>query len=95
LRSVLPEGDQTVNSVLKARLLTDWSAAGLAPIDRLLLDFAAKLTREPASISRWDIEQLQLQGLDDRAVHDVVQVTAYFNYVNRIADGLGVELEED
>lgn len=40
-----------------------------------------------------DVEQLRAVGLDDRAIHDATQVIAYFNYINRVADGLGVEAE--
>lgn len=43
---------------------------------------------------RRDLDPLRAQGLDDRAIVDLNQVVAYFNYVNRIADGLGVELEQ-
>ena len=41
-----------------------------------------------------DVEQLRSQGLDDRGIHDICAITAYFAFVNRMADGLGVELEE-
>ena len=46
-----------------------------------------------ASIEEADVEDLRTAGFDDRAIHDACQVVAYFNYVNRVADGLGVELE--
>jgi NAD(P)H-hydrate epimerase len=51
------------------------------------------LTREPSRVVHADLEPLRAQGLDDRAIVDLNQVVAYFNYVNRIAEGLGVELE--
>lgn len=41
-----------------------------------------------------DLEPLRSVGLDDRGILEVVEVTAYFNFVNRLADGLGVWLEE-
>lgn len=59
-----------------------------------LCSYAIKLTREPAQMSEDDIEALRAVGLDDRAIVDANQVASYYNYVNRIADGLGVELEE-
>ncbi len=40
-----------------------------------------------------DLQQLRQQGFDDRAIHDATQVISYFNYINRIADALGVEPE--
>jgi alkylhydroperoxidase family enzyme len=45
-------------------------------------------------MERSDVEALRRHGLDDRAVHDATQVIAYFNYITRVADGLGVEPEE-
>jgi uncharacterized protein YciW len=48
----------------------------------------------PASVSREDVQALVAAGLTERDVIDANQVVAYFNYVNRVADGLGVELEE-
>ena len=58
-----------------------------------LLAYALKLTRTPTAITPRDVEELREHGLDDRAIVDANQVVAYYNYVNRIADGLGVELE--
>ncbi len=55
--------------------------------------YAVKLTLEPWSVERSDVEALRAVGLDDRAIVDVNQASSYFNYVNRVADGLGVELE--
>ena len=58
-----------------------------------MLEYAEKLTLEPWSMNAADLEPLREAGFDDRAILDINQVTAYFAYVNRIADGLGVELE--
>lgn len=52
-----------------------------------------KLTRSPQAMTREDIEGLHAHGFDDRAIHDAVQVIAYFNYINRVADALGIEHE--
>jgi hypothetical protein len=51
------------------------------------------LTREPAAVTENDILTLRTHGFDDRAIHDATQVIAYFNYINRVAEGLNVELE--
>lgn len=61
---------------------------------RALCEYAVKLTLVPAEMVEDDIVALRDAGLDDRAIVDANQVTAYYNYVNRVADGLGVELEE-
>lgn len=68
-----------------------------APLDRrlrALVDFALKLTRAPASMRKEDVEQLRTAGLSDRAILEAAHVASYFNFVNRLAEGLGVELEE-
>ena len=72
-----------------------WREAALDEVDRALCAFAEKLTLSPADTGAPDVEELRRHGLDDRAIHDVTQVVAYFNYVNRIADALGTDLEAD
>lgn len=71
----------------------DLEGASLSDADRAMLDYALKLTREPWAITAEDVEGLRGHGFDDRAVHDLCHVASYYNYVNRMADGLGVELE--
>jgi NAD(P)H-hydrate epimerase len=65
----------------------------LAPRLRELCRYAVRLTVAPGWMDERDLEPLRAAGLDDRAIVDANQVVAYFNYVNRVADGLGVELE--
>jgi uncharacterized peroxidase-related enzyme len=74
-------------------IITGWREADLDPRLRALLVFADKLTLEPRAMRREDIGALRAVGLDDRAILETVEVTAYFNFVNRLADGLGVALE--
>ncbi|GAB4150835.1 MAG: peroxidase-related enzyme [Planctomycetota bacterium] len=69
--------------------------ADLSPKLKAICDFSEKLTLRPRSVVKADIDKLRAVGLDDRAIHDVVATTAYFNMANRIAMGLGVELEEN
>lgn len=80
---------------LLADLSADYRAADLDMADRAMLDYAMKLTRELWAVAAGDIIALREAGFDDRAIHDICAVTAYFAFVNRIADGLGVELEGD
>ncbi len=56
-----------------------------------MLEYAVQLTRAPHGVT---VGALRTAGFDDRAIHDICAVTAYYAFVNRIADGLGVELEE-
>jgi uncharacterized peroxidase-related enzyme len=58
-----------------------------------MLDYAEKLTRTPAAVRREDVEALRQVGFSDADVLQIAEVTAYYAFVNRIADGLGVELE--
>lgn len=62
---------------------------------RRLVDYALKLTRLDPLPTEGDLEPLRAAGLDDADLLRLVQVVAYFNYVNRHVDGLGVELEPD
>jgi uncharacterized peroxidase-related enzyme len=78
---------------LCAALAEDWRKAELDPRERALATVAAKLTRTPAAMAAADLDLLRAHGLDDRALHDATQVVAYFNYINRVADALHVELE--
>lgn len=74
-------------------LATDYRAADLSPPDRAMLDYAVKLTDDPGGIEESEVAALREAGFGDRAILDICQVTAYFNFVNRMAQGLGVELE--
>ncbi len=62
---------------------------------RALCDFAVKLTAEPAGVGREDADLLRSHGWNDKAIHDAIQVVAYFNYVNRIAEAVGIEDEPE
>lgn len=67
---------------------------GLPPRLRALHGYALALTAQPAAVDEADVRVLLDAGLSARDVIDANQVVAYFNYVNRVAEGLGVELEE-
>jgi uncharacterized peroxidase-related enzyme len=68
-------------------------AAELTDADRAMLDFAVKLTRDSRSARREDLEALRAAGFTDTAIHDIVQITGFFAYYNRLADGLGIDPE--
>ncbi len=74
---------------------SDYRTAELDESTRAVLDFVVKLTRTPGEMKPSDLDALRQHGLGELAIHDVVQVAAYFNYINRIADGLGVDLEPE
>lgn len=64
-------------------------------MQRALLAYAEKLTLEPSQCRRADVEALRAAGATDEEIHATVQVAAYFNYINRVADALGVDLEPE
>ena len=72
----------------------DWRTANLDSNVIALLEYTEKLTRTPQQCDEADIDALRAAGWDDRAIHDATQVCSYFNYINRIADGLGVVPED-
>jgi uncharacterized peroxidase-related enzyme len=74
-------------------IVDDFRLAPVSDFERILLAYVERLTVQPWSAAETHIQMLRLAGWSDRAIHDAVQVTAYFNYVNRLADGLGVSLE--
>ncbi len=75
-------------------LAGDWRSAPLNAQDRALCEFAAKLTHNLNNMTPSDLDTLRNHGLNDRAIHDAVQVIGYFNYINRVAEALGVEPED-
>ncbi len=79
--------------VLLGALEKDHSGAKLSPADRAMLDYVVRLTDTPPAITREDVDDLRAHGFDDVGIHDICAVASYYAFVNRIADGLGVELE--
>jgi len=74
-------------------LATDPAAVPLPPADRAIVDYALKLTRAPRAMTRADVLALRGHGFSDAEIFEVAFTTAYFNYTNRVAEGLGVEPE--
>src|SRR6266545_3372478 len=74
-------------------LMTDPAAAPLDGADRALIAYALKLTRAPREICESDVAALRAAGFSEAEIFEAAFVTAYFNYTNRVAEGLGVEPE--
>jgi uncharacterized peroxidase-related enzyme len=72
----------------------DWRTADLSDADRALCAYAEKLTLHQGAMGPSDLDVLRSHGFDDTAIHDATQVVSYFNYITRVADGLGVEPED-
>lgn len=75
-------------------LKVDHTKVDLSPREQALLDYAAKLTRTPWDVQEGDLAPLREAGLSDRDILDANLTVAYFAYVNRLAQGLGVEVED-
>ncbi|MFT7670074.1 MAG: putative peroxidase-related enzyme [Planctomycetota bacterium] len=80
---------------LLAAIEADFLSADLDDRRLEMLRYALKLTETPAAMIRADVERLSAVGFSDVDVLHIAEVTAYYAYVNRIADGLGVELEQE
>ena len=76
-------------------LKVDYEQLNLSDIDKVLCDYAHHLTLHPEDTPSPQIQQMKALGLSDRAIHDATMVIAYFNFVNRIVQGLAVEEEVD
>ena len=73
----------------------DYRRANLSARERGLCDFAVRLTHLAADVDGQDIDQLRVVGLSDRDISDAIQVIGYFNYVTRVADGVGIDDEPE
>ena len=83
----------TNDSDLVEALKIDWRTAVLTDADRAMLTYTEKLTLTPWEMVEADVIALRDVGFSDAAILDINQVTGYYAFVNRLADGLGVELE--
>jgi uncharacterized peroxidase-related enzyme len=83
------------DDVLLAQVESDWRTASLlSESRRAMLTYAVKLTLTPGQMIQSDVEGLKAAGFSDRDILDIAEVTAYYAYANRIADGLGIRTEE-
>jgi uncharacterized peroxidase-related enzyme len=87
LRSVVESDEQ------RRVVQEDYRSAGLTPREVALLDYAVKLTKSPSGTRKDDLDELRGHGLTDEQIVDAVQCISYFNFINRILDGLGVDPE--
>ena len=75
------------------QLAESWQFAELVEAERSMLEFSTKLARSPELVSHADHMALRQNGFSERAILDITQIIAYFSFVNRMALGLGVQLE--
>lgn len=82
------------DDTLVAQLKEDYTSAQLSTSDRAMLDYVSSLTQAPSAVVEGDLDALREVGFSDRAILDIAQITAYFAFVNRLAEGLGVTIED-
>jgi uncharacterized peroxidase-related enzyme len=73
-----------------AALRKDYRSAAISEQDRVMLDFVVRLTKDATKISRDDHAKLHAAGFDDRGILQITLIASWFNYINRVADALGV-----
>jgi uncharacterized peroxidase-related enzyme len=74
-------------------LKKDYTAAPISEQDRAMLDYVVKLTKDATKCSPADHEKLRSVGFDDRGILQITLIASWFNYINRVADALGVGRE--
>ena len=80
----------TLDDELVAALRQDYTQAPISEQDRAMLDFVVKLTKDATKCSPEDQARLRGVGFDDRGILQITLIAAWFNYINRVADALGV-----
>jgi len=80
----------TLDEELVKALQEDYPHAPLSPADRAMLDYVGKVTTRATTIGPDDHEGLRAHGFDDRAILQITLIASWFNYINRVADALGV-----
>jgi uncharacterized peroxidase-related enzyme len=80
----------TLDENLVKALQDDYKTAPISEQDRTMLDYVTQLTRDATRISQQDHERLRAVGFDDQAILQITLIASWFNYINRVADALGV-----
>ena len=83
----------TLDEQLVKALQQDYRTAAISDQERVMLDYVAQVTRDATRISTDDMGKLRNAGFDDRAILQITLIAAWFNYINRVADALGVGRE--
>jgi uncharacterized peroxidase-related enzyme len=83
----------TLDKELVAALERDYTTAPITPQERVMVDYVVKLTKDATKVWKDDIERLREAGFDDRGILQITLIASWFNYINRVADALGVGRE--
>ena len=80
----------TLDKTLVDALQKDYRSAAISEQDRAMLDYVVKLTKDATKVSPDDHTKLRAAGFDDRGILQITLIASWFNYINRVADALGV-----
>jgi uncharacterized peroxidase-related enzyme len=83
----------TLDKELVDALEKDYTTAPVTPQERVMLDYVVKITKDATKIWKDDHERLRSVGFDDKAILQITLIASWFNYINRVADALGVGRE--
>ena len=83
----------TLDKGLVEALEKDYTTAPISQQDRVMLDYVVKVTKDATKVWKDDHEKLRAAGFDDRGILQITLIAAWFNYINRVADALGVGRE--
>jgi len=83
----------TLDKTLVEALERDYTTAPITPQERVMVDHVVKLTKDATKVSKADIDGLRQAGFDDRGILQITLIASWFNYINRVADALGVGRE--
>jgi uncharacterized peroxidase-related enzyme len=83
----------TLDEALVAALEKDYRTAPITDRERTMLDYVVKLTKDATQVQRSDHDKLRRAGFDDRGILQITLIASWFNYINRVADALGVGRE--
>ena len=83
----------TLDEALVAAIIGDYEHAEISAADRVMLDYVGVLTKDATKISAADHDRLRAHGFDDKAILQITLIASWFNYINRVADALGVGRE--
>ena len=80
----------TLDAVFVKALVEDYDHAPLTPQDRVMLDYVSVVTKDATRVTPTHHRRLREAGFDDRAILQITLIASWFNYINRVADALGV-----
>ncbi|MBL8203841.1 MAG: peroxidase [Blastocatellia bacterium] len=80
----------TLDEAMVKQLRADYTTAPISEQDRVMLDYVVQLTKDATKLTPQDHDKLQAVGFDDKAILQITLIAAWFNYINRVADALGV-----